>query len=384
MREQVAVEAADRELRVVGTGHVMVAAMARPTAMDEQFVHQVPLLLPQVVTRHDHWRESLFFDVHDPSGAGDVVFFTLAHYPARGRMDSLQMGRVAGEQVLGYHDRAYDGDPHTMAVPGARVEVVRPWEEVRLWADPDTSAIGVDLVFRARTRPYGLRRGTMRAGDDLVWDQSHILQSGTYSGTYTAGGQVHEVDGWTGQRDHSWGIRDHGRCPLWLWFQIQLDDGFLGVWHWELADGAPVYTDGCWAGADGSDPVAVVRFEYDVDWVGDGAPAGTTPVTATATATASATAGDGAHGAPAAYGEHGEAVTGLAGTCRFVLADGRDIAVEAAGTFARPYEPFHRGGLNLMTVRTGDGRAGTAIYEVTGARHHRFFPDTVVEGMLPS
>ena len=337
----------------------MVPGMARPTAMDEHFVHQVPLLLPQVVTHHDHWRESLFFDVHDPSGEGDVVFFTMAHYPARGRMDSLQMGRVGGEQVLGYHDRAYDGDPHTTAVPGARVEVVRPWEEVRLWADPHSSAIGVDLVFRARTQPYGLRRGTMRAGDDLVWDQSHILQSGSYTGTYTVGGQTREVDGWTGQRDHSWGIRDHGRCPLWLWFQIQLDDGFLGVWHWELATGAPVFTDGCWAGADGSDPVPLVRFEHDVDWVG----AGTTA---------------------ADYGEHGEAVTGLAGTCRFVLADGRDITVEAAGTFARPYEPFHRGGLNLMTVRSGDGRAGTAIFEVTGARHHRFFPDTLVEGMLPS
>jgi hypothetical protein len=346
--------------------------MARPTAMDEHFVHQLPLLLPHVATRHDHWRESLFFDVHGPAGEDDVVFFTMAHYPARGRMDSLQMGRVGGEQVIGYHDRPYDGDPHTTTVPGARVEVVRPWEEVRLWADPDTSAIGVDLVFRARTQPYGLRRGTMRAGDDLVWDQSHILQSGTYTGTYTVGGRAREVDGWIGQRDHSWGIRDHGRCPLWLWFQIQLEDGFLGVWHWELANGAPVYTDGCWAGADGSDPVPLVRFEHDVDWLGGDAAGGAT------------TADGGVGRVPAAYGEHGDDVAGLAGTCRFVLADGRGITVEAAGTFARPYEPFHRGGLNLMSVRTGDGRTGTAIYEVTGARHHRFFPETVVEGMLPS
>ena len=208
------------------------------------------------------------------------------------------MGRVGGEQVLGYHDRAYDGDPHTMAVPGARVEVVTPWEEVRLWADPDTSAIGVDLVFRARTRPYGLRRGTMRAGDDLVWDQCHILQSGTYSGTYTVGGQVHEVDGWIGQRDHSWGIRDHGRCPLWLWFQIQLDDGFLGVWHWELADGAPVYTDGCWAGAGRQRPCRR---------------SSASSTTSTGSGTGPDMTSVDAAGAPAAYGEHGEAVAGLAG-----------------------------------------------------------------------
>jgi hypothetical protein len=335
--------------------------VTRPTALDEQFVHQVPELLPNVVTHHQHWRESYFFDLHDPGGTpdGDVVFMTMAHYPARSRMDSLQMGRVDGHQLIGYLDRAYDGDPHTTEVPGARIEVVRPFEEVRLWTDPITSVIGLDLTFRARTQPYGLRRGTMRAGHEIVWDQCHILQSGTYTGTYTVGGATRHVDDWVGQRDHSWGIRDHGRCPLWLWFQIQLDDGFLGVWHWEYENGARVYTDGCWAGADRGDPVPLVAFQHDVDWIG-------------------------ADGVRATYGQHGESVTGLRGTCRFVLEDGREIEVEAGGTFARPYEPFHRGGLNLMSVRTDDGRAGTAIYEVTGARHHRFFPDAVVDGVLPS
>jgi hypothetical protein len=37
-----------------------------------------------------------------------------------------------------------------------------------------------------------------------------------------------------------------------------------------------------------------------------------------------------------------------------------------------------------MRVKTDDGRAGTAIFEVTGARHHRYFPDTAVPGPLPS
>jgi hypothetical protein len=37
-----------------------------------------------------------------------------------------------------------------------------------------------------------------------------------------------------------------------------------------------------------------------------------------------------------------------------------------------------------MTVRTDDGRTGSAVWEVTGARHHHFFPDTEVTGVLPS
>ena len=334
--------------------------MTRPTAMDELLVHQTPELLPRVSLHHPHWRESYFFDIHAPDAAGDVIFFTMASYPARGTLDSLQMGKVAGQPVLGRVERPYADDPHSNVLPGVSVEIVRPWEEIRLRADESQGAgIGLDLTFRARTQPYALRRGTMRAGDEVVWDQSHILQSGTYTGTYTFGGTSYDVDGWVGQRDHSWGIRDHGRCPLWMWLQIQLDDGFLGVWHWELADGSWVYTDGCWAATDGSDPVPLVGFDHDLTWRDEA-------------------------GGEAEYGRNGEGVTRLDGSCRFVLRDGRRITVTAEGTFDRPYEPFHRGGLSQMRVRTDDGRSGSAIYEITGARHVRYFPATDIPGPLPS
>jgi hypothetical protein len=144
-----------------------------------------------------------------------------------------------------------------------------------------------------------------------------------------------------------------------MWWQIQLDDGFLGVWHWELPNGAIVYRDGCWAGADMSEPVPVVDFRYDASWAGSDRQ-------------------------PAPYGEHGDDIAGLNASATFTLADRRVIEVDAQGTLARTYEPFYRGGLNLMRVSTGDGRQGTAIYEITGARHRHFFPDTAVEGTLPS
>jgi hypothetical protein len=329
------------------------------TAMDEHLLHQLPEPLSNVVTHHPHWRESYFFIAHRPDAVGDVVILTMASYPQRQELDSLQMGRIDGERLGGMHVRPYDGDPHTADVGAARVEIVRPYEEVRLWADPEHCALGMDLTFRARTKPYGLRRGIMRAGHELIWDQSHMFQSGTYNGTYTVGATTYEMHDWWGQRDHSWGIRDHSRCPLWLWFQVQLPDGFLGVWHWELASGARVYTDGCWAGTDGSDPVALVDFAHDVEWIGD-------------------------DGKPGAYGEHGDTVAGLRGTATFVLEGGHRVTVDAEGSFDRPYEPFQRGGLNQMKVRTDDGREGTAIFEVTGAYHHRYFPDTTPPGPLPS
>jgi hypothetical protein len=105
--------------------------------------------------------------------------------------------------------------------------------------------------------------------------------------------------------------------------------------------------------------VPIIDFRHHLDWIG-------------------------ADGETTGYGEHGEAVAGLRGSCTFTLAGGRNITVEAEGAFDRPYEPFHRGGLNQMRVLADDGREGTAIYEVTGARHHHFFPDAVVTGALPS
>lgn len=327
--------------------------------MDDFFVHQIPELLPNVALRHPHWRESYFFEMHRPDAAGDVVFFTMAQYPATARLDSLQMGKVGGVPILGMLERPFGDDPHTTDVGGAKVEIVRPMEEIRLWADPDQAAIGLDVTFRARTQPYGLRRGSMWARDGLVWDQSHLLQSGTYDGTYSFGGRTHRVDRWWGQRDHSWGVRDHGRCPLWLWLQVQLPDGFLGVWHWELANGTLVYSDGCWASTGGEEPVPVVGFRHDLQWTDAG-------------------------GHPTPYGEDGAGVVGLKGSAVFALADGRRVAVDGQGTFDRPYEPFHRGGVNQMRVTTDDGREGTAICEVTGAHHHRYFPDTIVTGELPT
>jgi len=97
--------------------------MPRLTPMDEQFVHQIPEPLPNVVTFHEHWRESLFFILHPPSGPGDVVILTLAHFPARQLVDSLQLGRVGGTPTVAHHQRSYDGDPHAMVVGPVTIDI---------------------------------------------------------------------------------------------------------------------------------------------------------------------------------------------------------------------------------------------------------------------
>lgn len=330
--------------------------MPRLTPADEYFYHQIPEPLPNVVSRNPHWRESLFFVMHPRSGEGDVLILTLAHFPNRGEMDSLQMCRLGGERVFARHSRPYDGDPHTMTAGPVTIDITEPFRTVKLFVDPANAPIGMDVTFTARTRECGLRRGTMKAGDEEIWDQSHMIQSGWFNGSYTYNGQTFEMHDWWGQRDHSWGIRDHARCPMWMWLAIQLPDGMLNIWNWEFADGSSVYTDGCWAPAGEAEPVHVTRFEHGgLHWVDEA-------------------------GKPADYGRDGDTAAGLAGTVTAVLEDGRTITVEGAGRWHARYGQLG-GGQVHMHVRTSDGREGTAAYEITGASHHRYFPVARAEGL---
>jgi hypothetical protein len=328
------------------------------SAFDEHFVHQIPEPLGVVGIEHPHWRESYFFVAHGPSVDSDVVVVAMATYPPRRALDALVLGRVGGELVFRHYQRPADGDPHTPTVGPVSVTVEEPFRRVRVVVD-DAEGIDAELVFEARTAPYALRRGRLRDDSgDLLWDQSHMIQSGTFSGDYRNGAAGGSVDGWWGQRDHSWGVRDHGRIPLWTWFAIQLPDGMLGVWHWERSDGAHVFTDGCWAPAGGGAPVPVLEFHHDLHWTDDA-------------------------GAPVGYGQDGAAVSGLAGSVSCALADGSALEIEGMGRWCAPYRPFYGGGQHLMAVETADGRSGTAIYEVTGRHHHRFFPEPLGGAAAP-
>ena len=325
---------------------------------DEWFGHQLPEPFRFTALNHHHWRESLFFIMQSPDGMDDVEILTLAHFPTRGEMDSLQLGRVGDTPVLARHDRHVNGDFNNFSIGPVTIDIVEPHKRIHLHvADNAGAPLSMDITFTARTAPYGLRRGTMTAGDEIVWDQRHMFQSGWYDGTYTVNGVTRTIDNWWGQRDHSWGIRNHARCPMWMWLAIQVPEGMYGVWCWEYPNGARVYTDGCFAPSDGSTPVPVIAFEHDLTWLD-------------------------ASGNETSYERYGERVEGLRGTVVFTLEGGRRVTIDAQGRWAQRYSWPHQnglpdtlgGGLSEMSVHTSDGTVGTAIYEITGQWHHKYFP----------
>jgi hypothetical protein len=323
--------------------------MAEPNPLDERFVHQIPEPINVTVQAHEHWRESLFFIAHAPNELDDVVILTLAHFPSRGMMDSLQLGRIDDQPTMGYHHRAVDNDQDVMAVGPVTIDIAEKFQGAHLLVDEDPMApVALDLRFTARTRPHLLRRGSITYRDETIWDQCHFIQSGTYHGTVRHQGNEIRIDDWWGQRDHSWGIRDHGRCPLWMWLAVQFPQGMFAVWNWELPDGTRVYTDGCFAPAGDEPSISVSGFTHDLHWIDDS-------------------------GDEVSYGRDGGDVTGVAGDVELTLEDGRRVQLSAEGRWAQRYGELG-GGLNEVTVRTADGWEGTAIYELTGAHHHRYFP----------
>ncbi len=333
--------------------------MARYDAADERFGHQIPEPFRNTVLHHHDWRESLFFVMHPTDRLGDVYILTLANFPARHEMDSLQLGRWGSTPLFARHARGVTDDHDVWNVGPVQIDILEPRRQVRLRVSGETGTdvpLAMDITYTARVQPYQLRRGTMKAGHEVVWDQSHMFQSGWYNGTVSHNGETKQIENWWGQRDHSWGIRTHSRCPMWMWLAIHVPEGMLAVWCWELPNGARVYTDGCFSPSDGGEPVAVREFRHDLTWLDESNNA-------------------------TSYERHGERVRGLAGRVTFILENGRGINVDATGRWAQRYDAFNPGkpnslggGLSEMLVTTSDGQRGTAIYEVTGAWHHKYFP----------
>ena len=109
-----------------------------------------------------------------------------------------------------------------------------------------------------------------------------------------------------------------------------------------------MFTDACFAPADGSEPIPVTGFRHDLHWTGD-------------------------DGQPVDYGRDGEDVRGLAGRVEYELENGKRVAIHGEGVWSVPYGRLG-GGQHQMSVRTDDGREGTAVYELTGALPHRSRP----------
>jgi hypothetical protein len=95
-----------------------------------------------------------------------------------------------------------------------------------------------------------------------------MQQSAYYNGVIRADGEEFSGDGFYGSRDRTWGVRNHEKIDMWLWFAAQFSDRAIAAWVWERKDGSIVYVDGGVCGVDGSISKRFVSMEHDVQFDG--------------------------------------------------------------------------------------------------------------------
>ena len=236
--------------------------------LDDYLVHQNPTTLDQVVNNHPNWTDRFYFNCHPKDGS---LLLTTGYgfYPNRGNAHaygklSLADGRYW--EADGFQEQT---ERRLDAVAGPfHFEILEPMQRWRLQLAPNASGLSFDIEFKARAPLWHLKPILIKKNDEIIVEQQHIQQSAYYEGEIRAGGETISVNGFYGGRDRTWGIRNHAKIDMWLWFAAQFDDRAIAAWLWEGKDGTLHYVDGGFCHEDGTLSKRFVRFEPTIEFDG--------------------------------------------------------------------------------------------------------------------
>lgn len=253
---------------------------------DEQFTHQVALPHAMVGTSDPSWRERIWLTFHDVDDEDIVVSLGLGKYPNTNTFEGFVIAARDGRQRNLRLARDLSDDLESMAVGPLKLEVLEPFERLRLRLDENPTGIRFDIEWHARTMPVLEDRHHWVQRQRVTYDALRYIQHGRVSGDLHDGDESLslDVDHWWSARDHSWGTRQlprrqgdpPGVVPEWtflLFLPIQLPDLGVHLFLYETAPGSPVHLSGAVSPPHGTeadvDPIADVQ--HDLEWV-EGAP----------------------------------------------------------------------------------------------------------------
>ncbi|WP_298685825.1 hypothetical protein [uncultured Sphingomonas sp.] len=189
----------------------MIPTIAPLTPADEYFNHQIVNTHATVVTPDRNWTEKCWFTLMRKDGALQASF-GLGKYTNRNVIDGFAGVQRGTRQYTVRASRVLLPRGEEMAAGPLRLEIVRPYEELRLTLAPnDAQPIAYDLTFHATMPAFFEKRDTVitngRTGSDVI----RYHQPGTASGWIEIDGERIAVEpgDWYGFRDHSWGVREH-------------------------------------------------------------------------------------------------------------------------------------------------------------------------------
>lgn len=198
-----------------------------------------------------------FFNGYGPEGES---FFAAAFgvYPHLNIADAaFVVVRDGVETAL--HASRWLGDRMDLAVGPIRIEVLEPLHRLKVVVDSPEHGLKAEVVFEGRSFPIEEPRFMRRLGPRAFMDYTRLTQNGRYTGWIELDGKRETIDGFTGTRDRSWGIRPVGArdsqdlAPpqppqfFWLWSPCSFDDGGFFFHTNDDATGRPWNTRAVWA-----------------------------------------------------------------------------------------------------------------------------------------
>lgn len=251
---------------------------------DDLIGHQLPTTFDQIDNSDPAWMERLWYSGHPVPGGGMILDIGLGYHPNRNVMDAFAGVAVPGRQWNFRASRRLHPDPLTTTVGPLAIRVIEGLRHHRLTLAENDSGLAFDLEFHATLNPHEEAAHLRRRNGRITEHMYRTQQMGRYSGWLAVDGHRHAVDGWPGQRDHSWGVRaemrtDETQPPLtfyppffFCWTTAQFKDRGLVIFFKERAPGDLIYLSGeqlrpMGSRASGRD--RLVAVQHDVQWHDD-------------------------------------------------------------------------------------------------------------------
>lgn len=197
------------------------------TRGDDYPLHQTPEPIALAGTDRNFY-DRYFFNAYSAT-PGDTRMLAVAFgvYPHLDIVDAHVCWLHEGRQINLHASARANGERLLLRAGPIAVEVVEPLRQLRVTVDAPDHGLAADLLFTARSAPIEEPRFTRRIGTRTLLDYTRLTQNGAYTGSIEVDGTRHDLAGFVGTRDRSWGVRPVGaRDPqpppalpqfFWLW-----------------------------------------------------------------------------------------------------------------------------------------------------------------------
>jgi len=233
------------------------------------------------------WRERYWFASHDVVAADTVLTCGFGHYPNQDVQEAfVALGRPDQQRNLRL-SRTLGPRTDEISVGPFSIEVIEPFEELRLVLDDNPSGIAFDLRWHGWMEPILEDRHFQVHRQRAIYDAIRYVQHGRLSGELRTpdGDQVLTPEVWWGERDHSWGTRTLPRVqggppglrPEWtllMFCPFQLPDFGVHLYLHEKDASRPLHLSAAMTprlgATDSVSEPPVVDVEHDLTWIEGG------------------------------------------------------------------------------------------------------------------